>query len=255
MARIIVVSAAEFGRAATEMIIYHFLTHRRPVVCWPSGSTPREVYAVLIEETRRGTISFVNVESFALDEWGEVSDVRLSCAYDLRSRVFDRVGVPERQVHVWPPRATPEDCIAYESLIADCGGLTLGVLGIGLNGHVGLNEPGSDVDSRTRIVTLTPLTQRLARKNYGFPHPPAYGVTVGLATLMESRELLLLAQGSTKAPIIRRLLQEAPSEALPASLLLDHPHLTIMIDSDAAQGILRIPIWHQSSQTQEGNVT
>jgi glucosamine-6-phosphate deaminase len=123
-------------------------------------------------------------------------------------------------------------CRNYENLIAD-GGLDLAILGLGRNGHLGLNEPGSPPDSKTRVVKLAAET-RAGVGRYGIDDPPTWGVTVGLGTLLEAREVWLFVRGADKSNVLRRVLREPVGSHLPASYLRNHPNSVIWADQAAA---------------------
>ena len=179
----------------------------------PAGNTPTGMY----EELATLQLDFSKVRTFNIDEYAGLApaDPRSFHAY-MRRTFFDRINLPQRNIHF------PDE--NYEGTIRAAGGLDLIVLGVGLNGHIAFNEPGSDFTSRTRVVDLAPETVAPVRR----------GVTMGIATIMEARRILLLASGSSKRDVLRSALEEPVQESLPASALQLHPDLTVIADKAAS---------------------
>lgn len=205
-------------------------------LCFPTGDTPQAMYRELVRRFERGELSFAQVHAFGLDEWGDLSaDDPSRCIARLRHELYDLVDLPASQIHYLEPNHSnvAQMCRQYEDEIAACGGLTLSIVGIGLNGHVGFNEPGSQVTDGTRVVSLAARTKQVASK-YNLGMIPDWGVTMGLATLLASQQVLILATGEHKASIVRELLQAEPSEQLPASWFLRHPQCVLLLDEAAA---------------------
>jgi len=179
----------------------------------PAGNTPTGMY----EELARLQLDFSKVKTFNIDEYVGLSpaDPRSFYAY-MRRTFFDRVNLAQENIHF------PDE--NYEETIRAAGGIDLVVLGVGLNGHIAFNEPGSDFRSRTRVVDLAPETVA----------PVAQGITMGIATILEARRILLLASGASKREVLRRAHEEPARESLPASALQRHPNLTVIADKAAA---------------------
>ena len=163
--------------------------------------------------------------------------IRESYAAVLRREVVQPLGLDPSQVAVPDGRASDLEaaCAAYEKAIRDAGGVDLQILGIGANGHIGFNEPTSSFASRTRLKTLAPRTREdNARFFDGTDEVPTHCVTQGLGTIMEARELLLVAQGSAKAAAIAAAVEGPVSAVCPGSILQFHPHATVIVDEEAA---------------------
>jgi len=193
----------------------------------PTGQTPLGMYEQLIAKHRTEGLDFAAVKTFNLDEYAGVSrdDPRSFRTY-MRSRLFDHINAKPMNTHI-----PDNDFQRYEDLIRESGGIDLLIVGIGLNGHIAFNEPGSSFDSRTRLVTLAPETIQAAGQN--IPHT---AITMGIATILEARKILLLASGARKAEILRRALRGPVSEAAPASALQRHRDLIVIVD-EAATGL------------------
>ncbi len=173
-----------------------------------------------------------------LDEYlGLVAhDARTYAAF-LDHHVFSPLQFPKTQIYLPQNLSSPQlASSAYEKTIQDLGGLDLQLLGIGLNGHVGLNEPGSPKSSRTRVVSIAEST-RVANQNEfsSLDEVPTQALTLGMATLAEAKNLWLIANGEKKSDIILKFLKGEVSENVPATLLRDHPGLTVFLDKNSAK--------------------
>jgi glucosamine-6-phosphate deaminase len=207
-------------------------------LCLPTGATPAPAYARLAAAVRRGRVSFREAEVFLLDEFGGVPPSAAGrCEQLLRRALLDHVDLPAERFHAPDPEAADIEgmCRAYEEAIDNR--LDLTVLGIGTNGHIGMNEPGTPTDSRTRRVALAPETTRAAARYFGADQLPTWGVTLGLATLLASGEIWLLATGEAKADAIRAAVRGWVSADLPASLLQTHDNCLLFADAAAAAGL------------------
>lgn len=210
-------------------------------LCLPTGLTPVPVYDRIVEGVRGGAASFAQAHVFLLDEFGGVApDSPGRCDVSLRRSLLDHVDLPPGRYHRPVPEAPDLEamCRAYDAALG--GGLDLAILGIGTNGHIGMNEPGSPADSPTRRVDLAPETTRAAARYFGDGPLPAWGVTIGLGPLLASRAVWLLATGASKATIVRAILLEPVSADRPASLLRRHPACSLFLDDAAAADL---PAW------------
>jgi glucosamine-6-phosphate deaminase len=196
-------------------------------ICLATGATPLPVYARLPGD------ALVTSTVFLLDEFGDLPiGHRGRCETMLRTALLDRV--PAGEFH-FPDVDAPDleiECRRYRDLIDD-GGLGLALLGLGMNGHLGLNEPGSSADQPTRAVELTEETREGAR-NYGADPPPTWGLAVGLAEILAAREVWLLVTGSAKAEILGRVINDEVNDQVPATFLRTHPNSVIWADEEAA---------------------
>ena len=205
----------------------------------PTGSTPLAMFEILAARAASGEIDFSDVEIFCLDEYIGVSlDDPGSLTRWLWDAFLSRIGVRAQQVHALPSTAhdLAAAASAYEAQIAAQGGLDLAVLGLGPNGHIGYNEPGSEADSRTRVITLTPESLSQASSYWdGAVSIPDKAMTIGVGTLLESKRIALLVTGDAKAEILRRTLEEPMGADVPACWLrLAGPRLEVIADQEAA---------------------
>ena len=178
--------------------------------------------------------SLATATVFLLDEFGLPEDSPARCDVMLRRELLDLLDEPPARLVTWDTSAPDLDaeCECMEQDIARSG-LGLAIVGIGTNGHVGMNEPGTAADSRSRVVDLHPETRRGALR-YGAASEPSWGMTLGIATLMDAEEVWLLATGEAKAAIMARTLGGGRTTDVPASLLLDHHGLRVYMDERAA---------------------
>lgn len=210
-------------------------------VCLPTGDTPSPVYAALLAAEARGEVSFGAATVVLLDEWvGLPPGDPARCDVRLRTELLDRLdrlGVgPFAFAAIDVDGPDPEAAAARHDAAAR--GLDLAVLGLGMNGHVGFNEPGSRPDDPTRLVRLAVSSRDAATARYGATLVPTAGITVGLARLLEAGECWLLVTGERKASMLRRALEQPEGPDCPASYLRRHPRLTVFAD-EAAAGLLR----------------
>lgn len=196
-------------------------------ICLATGATPIPVYVRLpVDSLATSTV-------FLLDEFGGLPTGHPGrCETMLRTALLDRV--PAAAFHFPDVEARDLDleCRRYGTLISE-GGLDLAVLGLGRNGHLGLNEPGSTADQPTRVVELTEETREGARK-YGADPPPTWGLAVGLAEILAAREVWLLVTGSGKAAVLAQVVNEQVTDQIPATVLRTHPNTVIWADEEAA---------------------
>jgi glucosamine-6-phosphate deaminase len=203
-------------------------------ICLPTGLTPLPVYERVVAAVDRGEISLDRVEIFLLDEFGGVPPADPGrCDQMLRRSLLDHVDVPEDRFHRFDLHGDVDaECAKYEQLVGP--GCDVTVLGIGTNGHVGMNEPGSPPDSLTRRVALSTETVTASARYFGRAHDlPTWGVTSGMGTILRSREIWLLATGPGKAQIVSRLVDGPVTAAVPASLLREHPGVRLLADDEA----------------------
>jgi glucosamine-6-phosphate deaminase len=204
-----------------------------------TGSTMEGVYRLLA----RRSLDFSRVTTFNLDEYvGLDADDPGSYATYMKEHLFTHVNLQPANCHLLDGTTSdiPGHCAAYEKAIVDAGGIDLQLLGIGQDGHIAFNEPGSSLASRTRLKTLTPDTR--ASNAPHFPKGesvPMHVLTMGIATIMEARRCLLLAYGKSKAAVIAAAVEGPLTASCPASILQMHPCCTMIVDQEASQNLER----------------
>ena len=217
----------------------------KAVIGLATGSTPKSLYAELVRMHREEGLSFKNVITFNLDQYYPMeADAINSYHYFMRKNLFEKTDIDPKNYFL-PNGMIPKDqikkhCADYEKMIEDAGGIDLQILGIGQNGHIGFNEPGSPVYSKTRLITLDNNTRIANSAEFGnLSEVPRMAITMGISTIMESKEIILMAWGKTKAPVIKKAVEGKPTEEIPASLLQHHDHVTFVLDEFAASELTR----------------
>ncbi len=214
--------------------------HAQPdlVMCLPTGATPRPVYSMMAAAVIAGTVSFAGAQVYLLDEFGGLApDDAGRCDAMIDRHLVGRIDLPPGSLHKLDPDAVDIDAEAarYGAALRQAG-LDLTLVGIGVNGHIGLNEPGSSAESTARRVELASSTQESMRR-YGAGHSAAWGLTLGMAEILQSAEVWLVATGQSKAAIVAAALKGPISSAVPASLLRQHPKASALLDQSAASAL------------------
>jgi glucosamine-6-phosphate deaminase len=210
-----------------------------------TGSTPRSMYAELIRLHKEEGLSFKNVITFNLDEYYPIEkDALQSYNRFMHLHLFDHIDIDPKNIHI-PDGEIPKEnikswCTEYENRIEAAGGLDLQILGIGNNGHIGFNEPGSSIHSRTRLVTLDNST-RIAN-SYEFANisqVPRLALTMGINSILRAKKIILMAWGPAKSPVVQKAVEENVTEQIPASLLQQHTDCLFVLDEMAAADLTR----------------
>src|SRR5882724_12410009 len=226
----------EEKRAAGEIAVLGLAT----------GSTPIGVYRELIRLHREEGLSFADVVTFNLDEYYPMEPESVHSYHRFMwENLFSQLDIPPANVHILrgdAPRAEVEaECGRYEDAIRAAGGIDLQLLGIGRTGHIGFNEPGSGAESRTRVVTLELVTRKDAAADFfGEDNVPREAITMGVATILEAREILILATGEHKAEIVRRAVEGEVDHEIAATFLQLHDNTSCYLDRPAAAALTRI---------------
>ena len=210
-----------------------------------TGSTPIKVYRNLIQAYQNGAVSFKNVYTFNLDEYYPMDSSSIhSYVQFMHQNLFDEIDIPKDQVHI-PDGTLPLEkieayCTEYEEKIIELGGIDLQLLGIGRTGHVGFNEPNASFESTTRLVWLDPLTRKDASSSFfGEKNVPTQAITMGMKTIMQSKEILLLAWGESKVSILQKTIEGGITKEIPATLLQKHENCAFVLDKAAASELIR----------------
>ena len=235
---VILPSGEQIAALAADTIVRLLAEKPDAVLGLATGSSPLGVYTELIGRCRAGEVSFARARGFLLDEY-----VGLPADHPQRYRSVIRREL-EESVDFAPgavngPDGTADDiaaaCSSYEELLAAAGGVDVQLLGIGTDGHIGFNEPGSSLASRTRIKTLTEQTRADNARFFGsIDQVPRHVLTQGLGTISDARHLLMVATGPAKAEAVHRMVEGPVSAACPASVLQLHPHASVLLDDAAA---------------------
>jgi glucosamine-6-phosphate deaminase len=236
---VVIAPADELARLAADAV--ESLLRRKPdaVLGVATGSSPLKVYDELARRHTEHGLSFARARAFMLDEYvGLPEDHPERYRNVIETEIASRVDFPPGAVQ--GPDGLAEDlraaCAAYEDAISAAGGVDLQLLGIGTDGHIAFNEPGSSLASRTRIKTLTEQTRADNARFFGgdIDQVPQHCLTQGLGTIMEARHLVLLATGRAKAEAVHQLVEGPVSAMWPATIMQHHPHVTVLVDNAAA---------------------
>ncbi len=210
-----------------------------------TGSSPVGVYRELVRMHKEEGLSFKNVITFNLDEYYPIPKEHVqSYWYFMHEHLFNHVDIPESNIHI-PDGTIPEDkvydfCQNYETAIQEAGGIDLQILGIGRTGHIGFNEPGSGINSPTRMVTLDSLTIADAAGDFhSQENVPRKAITMGVGTIMQARHIILMAWGEKKASIVKSAIEGPVVDSVPATYLQEHPKTDIVLDKEAAAELIR----------------
>ncbi len=215
------------------------------VIGLATGSTPKTMYAELVRMHKQEGLSFKNVIAFNLDQYYPMDkDALQSYHYFMRRNLFEHTDINPSNYHL-PDGMVPKDevkehCLAYEKQIEEAGGLDLQILGIGVNGHIGFNEPGSGIHTKTRLVTLDNSTRIANAYEFGnMSQVPRMAITMGISTILRSKQIILMAWGQVKSSIIQKTVEGIASEDIPASLLQNHDDCLFVLDEAAAGELTR----------------
>ncbi len=224
------------AQAATEIIE---LVKQKPdaVLCLASGDTPRLTYSMMAKMARDQGVDFKRCTFIGLDEWmGIPPDNEGSCHYFLQHQVFGLLNISSNHIHLFDGlSANPEEeCRKMDKTISDLGGIDLMVVGIGMNGHIGFNEPAESFGQYSRVVDLGESTKLVGQKYFSEQTSLTRGITLGLNHLLESKKAILVANGTKKAGVVRKALKEKITPHLPASILRNHSNSLVILDRAAA---------------------
>ncbi len=237
-------NAQDLSSTAARLVARQVLTQPRSVLALPTGDTPRGMYEVLVGLEQRGLLDLSHVRAFNLDEYLDLpeDDPRSFRSYMVR-HLWEQLAAPPADWFI--PSSNPADeqgeCAAYEEALCRTGGVDLAVLGIGPNGHIGFNEPGTPWALGMHVVTLAEATRHKEAARFGgLANVPRRGISMGIKTIMRCGRIVLLASGEGKAEILARALLGPVTTEVPASVLQLHPWLTVVVDQPAA-GALTTP--------------
>ncbi|UFJ41444.1 glucosamine-6-phosphate deaminase [Brevibacillus humidisoli] len=235
----------QVSRRAAEIVIEESRKHPQLVLGLATGSTPIGLYREMVQVYQRGQLDFSEATTFNLDEYYPITpDHPQSFRRFMQEHLFDHVNIAPERIHFLSGTAADveSECSRYEAAIEAAGGIDIQVLGIGENGHIGFNEPGTPFHLKTHKVALTENTiQANSRFFERIEDVPRHALTMGISSIMRSRKILLLASGEKKAEAIKAALQGPVTEELPASVLQLHPDVTVMVDKTAATQLEGVP--------------
>ena len=229
--------------AAAVLIAGQVIDKPKSVLGLATGSTPLPIYRELISMWHRGVIDFKNVVTYNLDEYvGLGPDHPCSYRRFMQENLFDHINVPQGNIHI--PNGLAQDvdaeCAAYDAAISAAGRLDLQLLGLGANGHIGFIEPAAVFTTHSYCVKLSEQTLKDNRRFFEDGAPmPTHALTMGIASIMQAKRIVLVATGKNKAAAVRAMIEGPVDPMVPASILQMHRHATILLDADAASLLSR----------------
>lgn len=215
------------------------------VIGLATGSSPKSLYKELVKMHKEDGLSFKNVITFNLDQYYPMErDALQSYHYFMRKNLFEQTDIDPNNYHLPDGMVAKEDvkehCNNYERQIEEAGGIDLQILGIGVNGHIGFNEPGSGIYTKTRLTALDNSTRLANSYEFGnMSEVPRLAITMGIGTILKSKKIILMAWGQAKAPVIQQSVEEDDTEEVPASLLQNHDNTVFVVDEAAAAELTR----------------
>lgn len=251
---VLAADAPALDREAARIVAHRVREKPAITLGLAAGSTPLGMYRELIRLHREEGLDLSRVTTFNLDEYLGLGPAHPRSFHRfMREAFFDHVNIPAARIHV-PDGTVTDDvegyCAEYERMIARAGGIDLQVLGIGRDGHVGFNEPTSSLASRTRVKTLTRATIEDARRSFGEgERVPECAITMGIGTILEARQILLLGTGAAKREAVARAVEGPVTASVTASALQLHPQVTVLLDREAAAGLRHLDYYEQVMRT------
>ena len=208
-----------------------------PLICIASGDSPKGLYQQLTNRVHQKQVDISAWNFVGLDEWvGMNGDDEGSCKFHLDKQLFNPLQVDNERLCFFDGRAEnlEAECQRIENFIAQHNGIEAAIVGLGLNGHVGMNEPGSPATLHAHVSEIDPHTAAVGQKYFTHPQSLTHGLTMGIANLLEAKNVFIIVSGKHKAEIVKRILDEEVSETIPATLLRNHPGLALYVDKEAA---------------------
>jgi glucosamine-6-phosphate deaminase len=245
---VILKTPQEIAKLAADRVVGVVRGNASPVLGLATGASPLMLYDELVKRYKHNEVSFDSTTTFNLDEYyGVAESSRVSYRHYMHRHFFSHIDIPEKNTYL--PQSVGKDpertAGNYEAKIHSAGGIDLQILGIGSNGHIGFNEPGSSFASRTRISVLAPSTVNDNRQYFEKGEDqPTLAITMGIASILAAKQLLLIATGSNKSQSVRDMLEGPVSVSCPASALQLHANVTVMLDPPAAEKLSYKDYYH-----------
>lgn len=225
------------SKLAASDVIQLMKSTSHPVLCTASGDSPAGLYKEMIHQLTTEQTDISNWYFVGLDEWAGMNEKdEGSCRYHLNKQFYFPLQIKNENICFFDGRkkSLEAECERVENFITAHGGIDVAIIGLGLNGHAGMNEPGTSPALRSHVAAIAPETQKAGQKYFKEPKEISKGLTLGLANLIEARHIVLIVSGAHKASIVQKLVEGEISEQLPASLLRSHNSFTIYLDKEAA---------------------
>lgn len=225
-----------------EQMIDLILAKPDALICFASGNSPRNTAACFVQKVKDRNIDVSSFFFIGLDEWvGVPPALSGSCHNDFNNWLFEPLGIKHTQYHLFDGMSSnlDEECRLMDTFIQAHGGIDMMVVGIGMNGHIGFNEPGSNFEAKSHVVPLDEITATVGQKYFAQPMKLNLGITLGFQHLLAAKQVYLIANGSAKAEVIKKAVEEDVTSAFPASVMQLHPNGFILVDEAAASLLQR----------------
>ena len=233
---------SETYEALSRRAVIHLVEYVKdvdhPLICMASGDSPAGLYKVIVEMVQQNLLDISGWYFVGLDEWaGMNGDDEGSCRFHLNNQFFHPLQIAEDRICFFDGKENDmqQECKRIEDFISQHGGIDVAIVGLGMNGHIGMNEPGVPMSLRSHIAEIDPLTQQVGQKYFKKEQKLSHGLTLGMATIMEAKEIMLVVNGAHKAEIVKQAVEGEISEQLPASYLRNHIGLSVYLDKNAAR--------------------
>ena len=227
------------ARAAADLLLL-LQTINKPLICVASGVSTAGLYKGLVHLVKEAAINTSAWYFVSLDEWmGMNGTDEGSCRNQLDQQLFYPLSIPEQRICFFNGKAedTESECAKIEGFIQQFKQIDVAILGIGVNGHIGMNEPGTSAALRSHLAAIHVSTQQISQRFFKEPRQLDAGLTLGIATLLEANHIMLLASGESKAKSVYGMINEPQSEEMPATLIRDHKNLMVYLEKEAAAGL------------------
>lgn len=225
------------SQAVAERVMQVLQDKPEALICLPSGNTPLRLFEILVNRHEIGEVDFSCCTFALLDEWlGMDGSDEGSCRYWIDQELLNPLGFRPEQIIAFNAKSIdlPAECARVDKCTNEHGGFDLIVLGVGMNGHLALNEPGASLDAYSHTTILDPLTAQVGQKYFSQQTPLTEGITLGLRHFREAKELIVMASGAAKAPVMKLALEGEVTEDFPASLVRRDNAILVMLDEAAA---------------------
>ncbi len=227
----------EMSRKTASDLLNFIKGKQHPLLCTASGDSPKGMYKELIKQVKEKGINISGWKFLSLDEWaGMNGNDEGSCRFHLNNDLFGPLSIGDTNITFFDGRNInpEEECKRIENFISDHNGIDVAVVGLGINGHVGMNEPGTSSNSRSHVAEIASSTQAIGQKYFTTGQSLTHGLTLGIASLMDAGNIMLLVSGDKKAAAVQQMGEEEISTQLPASLLRNHKSFHVYLDTAAA---------------------
>jgi len=223
--------------AAAEAVMQEIQIKNDALLCTASGDSPAGLYKKLVDNLKKNNTDVSKLYFVGLDEWmGMNGNDEGSCRFHLNNQLFNPLNISENNIVFFDGRAKSVnmECGRIDNFIKNKNGIDVAIVGLGMNGHVGMNEPGTPALLHSHVAKIDPVTQQVGQKYFKEKKEISSGLTLGIANLLEAKNVMLIVSGRKKAEIVKQVFEEKISEKLPAGFLRNHPSFSVYLDTEAA---------------------